>query len=234
VVIAIGAWGFVVSAGPGPRQAAKTRSLALQESLLSRSFDLVDGRGNTISTAKSLLAEVRRALVEVTVLEGDNARLENSMDEVWSLLKLLAPEKALKESTQQKLSNIPVRGERYVLLGGGAPKSTNFQRDGEVPHFRRVDGARFEFRLIVEELERDEPLAVLSYGFGITLPGKTPGWARFDLNLPGHDNVDDGLRAHLHPGTEDWSVPSPLLSPHEALDLMIWYAGELGERKPRS
>src|SRR5262245_60986325 len=125
---------------------------------------------------------MRRILIDVTVLEENN-RLENSMDDVWSLLRLMAPEAALGSSTQRRLSSIPVRGARYVLLGGGHPKSTNFDRDPEVPHFRRIDGAWFDFRLILEELERDTPLAILSYGFEIRFPGRTPAWVRFDFNL---------------------------------------------------
>jgi hypothetical protein len=222
-----------VSNGREPPQSAKERSLALQKSLLSRTLNLVDAQGRTISTARSLLNEVRGVLIGVTVLE-DNNRLENSMDDVWSLLKLMAPETALGGSTQRRLSNIPVRGARYVLLGGGRPKSTNFDRDLEVPHFRRIDGAWFEFRLILEELAREVPLTILSYGFEIRFPGKTPPWVRFDFNLPGHDNVDEGLRAHFHPGTEDWSVPSPVLTPQEALDLMLWHTCEKSERKPRT
>lgn len=233
MVAPIGTWGPVVNNGREPPQSAKERSLALQKSLLSRTLNLVDAQGKTISTAGSLLNEIRRVLVGVTVLEENN-RLENSMDDIWSLLKLMAPEAALRDSTQRRLSGIPVRGARYVLLGGGHPKSTNFDRDPEVPHFRRIDGARFEFRLIIEELARDAPLAILSYGFEIRFPGKMPPWVRFDLNLPGHDNVEEGLRAHFHPGTEDWSVPSPVLTPQEALDLMLWHTCEKGERKPRT
>jgi hypothetical protein len=58
MVALIGTWGPVVSNGREPPQSAKERSLALQKSLLSRTLNLVDAQGRTISTAARLLNDV--------------------------------------------------------------------------------------------------------------------------------------------------------------------------------
>ena len=49
-----------------------------------------------------------------------------------------------------------------------------------------------------------------------------PTFIRFDLNPPNHLNTERGLRAHIHAGTDDYSVPSPVLDPLEILDLFLF------------
>ena len=206
-----------------PSHLVGVRALALQASLEERRPPLVDRRSNTISTAGQLFNELRALLSGVARL-SKNPLLESSMDEVWALMKMLPPREALADPARRHLDTLPHRGARSVILGGGEPKSTNFDRERSVPHFRRADGAWFEFRLIVEEVEKDRSLEILSYGYEIRFPADhQPPWIRFDLNLPGHDNADEGLRCHLHPGTEDWSVPYLVMSPFEALDLLLWH-----------
>ena len=76
------------------------------------------------------------------------------------------------------------------------------------------------------------PLQLLAYDFELRFPeAQVPGWIRIDLNLPGHDNEEDGLRSHLHPGNDDLQAPAPLLSPLELLDLFLH--GLRGRGKPR-
>lgn len=72
----------------------------------------------------------------------------------------------------------------------------------------------------------------MGYDFELRFPGlQPPTWIRLDLNLPGHDNDEDGLRSHLHPGNEDLQAPAPMLSPLELLDLFLH--GFRGRDKPR-
>jgi len=92
------------------------------------------------------------------------------------------------------------------------------------PHFTRYDGAWFDFHITVRET-RDRPLELVAYGFELRFPSDVgahgPAWIRFDLNPPGHDNDLRGVRAHLHPSSDDWSLPSPILSPKEMLCLFV-------------
>lgn len=46
---------------------------------------------------------------------------------------------------------------------------------------------------------------------------------RFDLNPPGHSNEDLGLRSHMHVSSDDdgMSVPAPVMSSFELLDIMV-------------
>ncbi len=45
---------------------------------------------------------------------------------------------------------------------------------------------------------------------------------RFDLNLPNHNNQDKGKRFHIHPGTDDFMIHSPPMSPLEILHLFLY------------
>lgn len=60
-------------------------------------------------------------------------------------------------------------------------------------------------------------------GFELYYPSKQPIWfVRFDMNQPGHDNEDLGLRSHVHPGHEDLLLPGAVLSPVEALSFLLF------------
>ena len=160
--------------------------------------------------------------------------LASSPNDIFNLLKMLPPEDALTSNAHEDLRDVPADGRRYVILGGGIPKATNFERAPEVPHFKRADGAWFEFRFILEEAsERGQSLKLLAYGCEIRFQsGNSPPWIRFDLNLPPHANADGGLRSHVHPGTDDWAIAYPVLSPADALDALVWHTRS--ERKARA
>ncbi len=109
----------------------------------------------------------------------------------------------------------------------------NFRRCMKLPHFTRYDGAWFDFQVLVQE--RRGTLVLVAYDYEIRLhpaiappesahPYTGPDFVRFDLNPPWHSNADDGLRAHLHLGSDDdgMVVPSPLLSPYEVLDRFLY------------
>lgn len=98
----------------------------------------------------------------------------------------------------------------------------NFSQSKDLPHFSRKDGAWFDFQLEVEE--SDIGLIILWYDFEVRLADGSPlKFLRFDLNPVGHDNEGRALRSHMHLGSDDdgWSVPSPILSPFEVLDLFL-------------
>jgi hypothetical protein len=98
----------------------------------------------------------------------------------------------------------------------------NFARDPGLPHFTRIDGAWFDFAVTVRR-QRGAPLLLLAYDFEIRMPDELspPTFVRFDLNRPEHPNEYRGSRSHVHPGSDDFSVPFPLLSPAELLDVIL-------------
>ncbi|MCB9668196.1 MAG: hypothetical protein H6736_12040 [Alphaproteobacteria bacterium] len=84
--------------------------------------------------------------------------------------------------------------------------SRNFRRDRGLPHFARSDGAWFDFGITLRKGQ------IIAWSFEIRFPDTWkdgPGWARFDLNPPGHANEARGLRSHLHLGSDDDGMSIP-------------------------
>lgn len=101
----------------------------------------------------------------------------------------------------------------------------NFHRLKELPHLARPDGAWFDFQLLLRE--QGNAADIIAYDFEIRLPPEVSppfSFVRFDLNPPGHENQQDGLRSHLHLSSDDdgFSIPAPVMSPFEILDLFIF------------
>jgi hypothetical protein len=103
------------------------------------------------------------------------------------------------------------------------PGPRNFHRDPALPHFTRLaDGATFDFQIGVQEKGRE--LLLLAYGFELRLPEGSPlPFLRYDLSPVVHRNTENGLRSHMHLGSDDdgFSVPAPMLSPFEVFDLFL-------------
>lgn len=60
-------------------------------------------------------------------------------------------------------------------------------------------------------------------------------WIRFDLNPRDHGNdVERHMRSHLHPGSDDWLMPSPMYTPFQLLDLLVFGFTMPRDRKPRT
>jgi hypothetical protein len=204
-----------------------TRARLLGEWLESRSDGDSDRAGATFATANTLFDEMRALLVRLAAPTGGGHQvLSSSVNEIWDLLKLLSPQDALAPKTEAALRDVESYGKRSVILGGGLAKRTNFDRNPAIPHLRRLDGAWFDFRFIVEDRPAGTPLAILAYNCEVRFPTSAnregPSWLRLDLNLPGQRRANDGLRAHLHPSTDEWSIPAPKVTPLEALDVLVW------------
>lgn len=118
------------------------------------------------------------------------------------------------------LSETEAHGGTHSIAVGDV---RNFNRDRSRPHFtRKSDRAWFDFQLSVSETHSS--LEVLSYDFELRFEDSSPvSFVRFDLNPKGHDNETDGLRCHVHLGSDDdgHSVPAPLMSPYELLDILV-------------
>jgi hypothetical protein len=107
---------------------------------------------------------------------------------------------------------------KVAIVGGEKDQS----RTRKKAHFSRRDGAWFHFSLTVA-LPRNGPLELIGYNFELCFPeGRQPVFVRFDLNPKDHHNEDEGLRSHVHPGSDDFSAPSPLMSPLEILDVLLY------------
>jgi hypothetical protein len=178
---------------------ALARRKDLQDRLRNAAHGAVDGTGNHASS-KQLHREIRSYLI--------------------------------KASDQRLLGESPTDIHRLLLFGGPDGKGCfdiaigtvrNFNRNAGLPHFtRRCDGAWFDFQLQVKEAEgRAE---IIAYDFELRLPaGNGVDFVRFDLNPPGSDNQEDGLRSHLHLNADDdgLAVPAPVMSPFEILDVFL-------------
>lgn len=113
-------------------------------------------------------------------------------------------------------------GPDVFALTGGPKDLRRVTSPQRTERFLRDDGAVIHFALIVRE-RQGNPLDLVAYGFEIYFPSQQPiPFIRFDLNDRRHSNDDLGLRAHLHPGNEDLQLPSPLLSPLDALNFLIY------------
>jgi len=127
------------------------------------------------------------------------------------------------------LKTVTERDGKVAITGG----YKDFQRTGQHPRFVRRDGAWFHFTLTVAPRSRRK-LDLIAYDFELVFPdGTDPVFIRFDLNPPEHDNEEQGLRSHVHPGTDDFSAPAPLMSPLEILDVVL-HDLCLRRKKPRA
>lgn len=166
--------------------------------------------------AEPPLPETARELVSAM-----RARLRAASDE-----GLLATGPA---QVQALLKTVDERDGKVAITGG----YKDFRRTGQHPRFVREDGAWFHFTLTVAP-RRGRQLDLLAYDFGIVFPdGAAPAFVRFDLNPPDHHNEEEGLRSHVHPGTDDFSAPSPLMSPLEILDVLL-HDLRLRRKEPRT
>jgi hypothetical protein len=150
----------------------------------------------TVKSAKVLRSEIFQCLN----IASSYGLLKTKLHEIHKLLKITKPTKGIVEITG---------GER------------NFKRLKEIPHLERVDGCWFDFAILVNE--NYNPAEIIAFDFEIRfLENNSIKFLRFDLNLPGHDNQERGIRFHIHPGSDDLMLHSPPMSPLEILHLFLY------------
>lgn len=134
--------------------------------------------------------------------------------------------KVLKEdlSAISKLLKVDEDQQKYVIIGGLEKDGTkNTDRTKQIPHFSRYDGFWFDFSIMVDQ--NLKPAEIIGFNFELRFPEalidakQTPEFIRFDFNPPGHPN---DIRLHIHPGTEDFMIPSPPITPIEILHLFLY------------
>ena len=93
------------------------------------------------------------------------------------------------------------------------------------PQFERDDGARFNFEItLLYPPNEANARRLVSYHCNIAFQdGRHPVMVRLDyVKLGGvESNATIPLRCHTHPGTPKMTVPSPVLSPLELLDVVL-------------
>jgi hypothetical protein len=131
---------------------------------------------------------------------SDNRRIRNSINDIYKLLRMDG------------------RADGYGLIACGG---IDFHRDGGVPHLTRDDGARLTFSLTLVEAEG--VAALVAYRVELAgIPSGAPPFLRFDFDSPGKPHEANGLRSHLHPGSDLVRVPAPVMTPLEILDLLLY------------
>jgi hypothetical protein len=83
------------------------------------------------------------------------------------------------------------------------------------------DGCWFDFAILVDE--NIKPAEIIAFDFEIRFLEDNPTkFLRFDLNLPEHNNDNQGKRFHLHPGNNDLMIHASPMSPLEILHLFLY------------
>lgn len=186
------------------KEAAKARALELQRRLLPADTAAVLCYAGT---PKDLYLDIRSYLVKAS----DRRFLRESQHEIRRLLLIDDEPKKRKEWPDDLTWSMSIGAVR------------NFRRDRNHPHLTRQDDAWFDFQLLCRS--KDRATEILAYDWEIRFDDKSPvSFVRLDLNPPAHDNEADGLRSHLHLSSDDdgHSVPAPIMTPFEVLDLLLF------------
>jgi hypothetical protein len=156
----------------------------------------------TVKSGRALRGEIAKALTKA----HNEQFLKNDLSQISKLLKT--------DENQQK----------YIILGGLERDGTkNTDRTKSIPHFSRHDGFWFDFSIMIDQ--KLKPAEVIGFNFELRFPeqliqaNQSPQFIRFDFNPPGHSN---DIRLHMHPGTEDFMIPSPPMTPLEILHLFLY------------
>ncbi|MCP2727620.1 hypothetical protein [Limnofasciculus baicalensis] len=153
----------------------------------------------TVQKAKVLRAEFLKYLTNA----HNEGILTNKIHEIHNLLKLDRAAEYGKEI--------------FEIIGG----QRNFKRSKDIPHFERFDKCWFDFAILVDETQK--PAEIIGFNFEMRFPEESSvRFIRFDLNLPNHDNEARNLRFHFHPGSDDFMIHSPPMSPLEILHLFLY------------
>jgi hypothetical protein len=168
-----------------------------------------------IIQSRQAKADLDLTVKNARALWGDIFSLLNAASDDGILATTQADLRGLLKLTPQ-----PKQGKNVIAVMVGAA-TKNFKRDPTQPHLRRQDGAWFDFSILVDETQK--PAAIIGFDFELRFPADFPtAFLRYDLNTPGHNNQDDGLRFHIHPGSDDLMIHSGPLTPIEILQQFLY------------
>lgn len=194
------------------REGARVRLHNLQARLLQASHAVFVSSGSS----DTLFASIRHYLNRAS----DQKLIDDSMSHIRAKLVISDPAPDIPGATH----SIGIAGPR------------NFHRDPALPHFtRHADKARLDFQISTREVGGQ--VEILAYVFELILPEGAPfPFVRFDLNHDQHPSALMGLRSHIHLGTDDdgYSIPGPMLSPFEVLDIVLHRVRAVGRIRTMS
>jgi hypothetical protein len=178
---------------------------------------------------EQICEDVQARLLEKTPLTVKSANFLRS--EILRCLTKACDDKLLNKEYYSKIHELlkkTPKSKGLIEITGG---QRNFKRLKKIPHFERFDGCWFDFAILVNE--NIKPAEIIAFDFEIRFLEDNPTkFLRFDLNLPEHNNDDNGKRFHLHPGNDDLMIHASPMSPLEILHLFL-YDLKMPER-PRS
>lgn len=184
------------------------------------------------ATTRLTAAQRRTEAAAAAVLtrRGSDGKPSRILSEIRGYLEEAYNQKLIKESPNAVLGLVqmsePIPDKvkknvhRVIIFCG---KKANFKNVDGTPRLTRFDGAWFDFRLTLEV--QGNTTELIAFAFALRLPDNPDVWqVRFDLNGPGHANENLGLRSHSHLNVDDegFSVPSPIMSPIELLDVFLF------------
>jgi hypothetical protein len=146
-------------------------------------------------------------------------------DEMRQTLEVAHADGLLKQAVHQikplyRSTEPDARG--FMVITGGKRAETWAAGD----QLARDDDARFNFTVVARYTKAAAP-ELVAYHFNLAFPGAhAPAFVRFDCNEAhfadaSRDASRSPLRCHTHPGHAQMTVPSPVLSPVEILDLIL-------------
>jgi hypothetical protein len=177
---------------------------------------------------KDTWAKTRQIIQSRQIEALPNFRV-NSARVLWAAvfqLLNMASDDGILAATQAELRGLikltpqPKQGKNVMAVMVGAA-TKNFKRDPAQPHIRRQDGSWFDFSILIDETQK--PAEIIGFDFEMRFPEGFPvAFLRYDLNTPGHHNQDDGLRFHIHPGSDDLMIHSAPIEPIEILQQFLY------------
>ncbi|MBN1609955.1 MAG: hypothetical protein JW940_25230 [Polyangiaceae bacterium] len=160
-------------------------------------------------SAKDLMRTVRNQLLEAS----DRTKLSTPPQDVYGLVGL---SDEFTPTLRKALQCARVALGAFVVTGG----EKNRGRSKDLRHFKRSDGAWFDFSIVGRGYSGF--VEILAYTYEIRLPvGHGAPFVRFDLNVPDGANQEGELRCHVHIGSDDVRIPAPTMTPREMLALFI-------------
>lgn len=175
-----------------------------------------------VSARARLEALEARILVPVVPMPPTPWQLR---DEMRQTLENAHAEGLLQQATHQikLLYRCTEPDARGVLVITGGKRAETWGADEQ---FARNDGARFNFVVVARYAKATVP-ELIAYHFNLAFPdAHAPAFVRFDCNEAqfadaSRNAARSPLRCHTHPGHAQMTVPSPVLSPLEVLDILL-------------
>lgn len=183
-----------------------------------------------LSRLRAVQLRNEQAARAVLTRKGKDAKPSRMLNEIWAYLEEAFNQKLILEPPHL-IRGIVLMSERkqdevdhsveYVQISVG--KKRNFKSRDGLPRLTRADGAWFDFGITLRLTGSEAEL--FAYAFALRMAEGAPvKQVRIDLNGRGHANEALGLRSHVHLNVDDegFAIPSPVMTPTEVLDIILF------------